>query len=76
MGVPPQHLMRDGVEGAAPDAAGVGVHRLRARQHLPRGPAGERQQEDPVRLDPGGDEPGDAGRQRRRLARARTGEHA
>ena len=69
--------MRDGVEGATDDTAGGFTGgRLSAGEHVVGGPPGERQQQDPARLDallvP---KPGRAGNQSARLARAGSGEN-
>ena len=72
----------DGVEGAAPDALGRAARAVAARredrldpaQHLARGAAREREQQDAPRVRAALDELGDAVRERCRLAGAGAGD--
>ena len=75
--VPTDEMVGDGMEGAAQHAAGAVRHRHqrpRALQHLPRRATRERQQQDPLRRHPAGDEPRDPSAKRRRLTRPRPGQ--
>ena len=68
--VPTDEMMGDGMERATQHAAGAVRHRHqrpRALQHLTRRATRERQQQNPFRRDPFGDEPRDPSAQRRGL---------
>ncbi len=73
-GVAAHEPVRDRVERAAEHARRGGDEPARPLQHLARGAAGERQQQDPLRRHALGHQPGDPRAQRRRLARAGAGE--
>jgi hypothetical protein len=74
--VPAHEAVRHRVERPAEDAPRrPSGHRLRAREHLPRRTAREREQQDPLGGDATGDERGDARAERRRLPGSRAGEH-
>jgi hypothetical protein len=77
-GVRPQAAMGDCVKRPARDPPGARVRpgeRRRAVDHLAGSAPGEREQQDPLGGDAVLHQPGDACAQRRRLARARSGEH-
>ena len=70
--------VRHRMERAAPHALArprIAAQRRRARGHRRRRPAGEGQQHDPLRLDPGLEQARHPRGQHARLARARTGDH-
>ena len=75
--VPADEMMGDRMERATEHAASAVRHRHqrpRALQHLTRRATRERQQQDPFRRDPVGDEPGDPSAQRRGLTGPRAGQ--
>jgi hypothetical protein len=74
--VEPEQPVRDGVERAAPDAAGIAMAAdpLDPFEHLAGRPTAERQQQDPLGPDAAVEQRRDASRQRGRLARAGPGD--
>ena len=75
-GVPAHEAMPHRVERTAEHAPSRAAgHRLRAREHVPRRTARERQQQDPLGRGAVGDERRDARTKRRRLPGPRAGQH-
>src|SRR5689334_12496964 len=76
LGVAAQYAVGDGMKGAAPDLARVGLQqRLDAVEHLARRLVGEGDEQDARRRHARLDEPRDAVRDRARLARPRAGDN-